>query len=276
MDSLILNAKDLLEKALQEDAPKGDLTVLSLDYPELKTSARIIAKQNLFFSGSEFIEAMEELSESLECELYFKNGDKILKGQSLVMISGLWSEILLFERSVLNLLGHLCGVATKTAAFVKETEGTHCKILDTRKTFPFLRTWDKRAVKHGGGMNHRMGLSDAVMIKENHWIRQNSIVESIQKIRNNTTAHITVEVETIDQLKMVLDTSADRILLDNMPNELLKEAVRITKNQKKLEASGNMTLERISSVSKTGVDFISVGALTHSAPQADLSLLISN
>jgi nicotinate-nucleotide pyrophosphorylase (carboxylating) len=174
----------------------------------------------------------------------------------------------------LNFLQRLSGIATLTSRYVKETSGYSVKILDTRKTTPTLRFLEKRAVVDGGGVNHRFNLSDMVMIKDNHIKAAGSITNAVKIIRKNVhhDVKVEVEVETITQLKEALSTDTDIIMLDNMSCDLMRECVLINQHQKLLEASGNMTLERIKEVSMTGVDFISVGALTHSYPSLDISL----
>jgi nicotinate-nucleotide pyrophosphorylase (carboxylating) len=173
----------------------------------------------------------------------------------------------------LNFLGHLSGIATLTAKFVKEAAGTATKILDTRKTTPGFRELEKRAVVHGGGVNHRMNLSTAVLIKDNHITVMGGITAAVSRVREHTKLPVEVEVKNLDEIKEAVSLNVQRILLDNMNNELLKQATDLIPKEIETEASGNMNLQRIKSVAETGVSYISVGALTHSAPVADVSLL---
>ncbi|MBO5542166.1 MAG: carboxylating nicotinate-nucleotide diphosphorylase, partial [Acholeplasmatales bacterium] len=202
-----------------------------------------------------------------------KDGDKVNKYDVIAEIDGETKTILKGERVALNLMQRMSGIATVTNKYVHEVVGD-TKILDTRKTTPNLRYIEKLAVKHGGGTNHRFSLSDMVMLKDNHIDAVGSITKAVELIKTKVPSNIKVEVEVenIDQFKEALNTEADIIMLDNMSTEMMAECVKLNDHKKKLEASGNMTLGRIKEVSETGVDYISVGALTHSVMAFDISL----
>lgn len=279
-------ALEVLSKALEEDAPEGDITCMAL----LKLSANIqhrsqgtlIAKQDLVFSGEEFVLALRELPQRaalrapITATLHCHDGDHLKKGDQIATLKGHYTDLLFIERSLLNLLGRLCGIATLTQRFVAEVSHTSCKILDTRKTTPLLRTFEKKAVVHGGGQNHRMNLSDAIMLKENHLktssLGLRSLVDQMKNLYPRKK--IILEVENMDQLEEALKSKVDQVLLDNMSTSEIAECVKKFPAHIKSEASGNMTLDRVKAVAETGVQYISIGALTHSAPCADISFLI--
>ena len=206
------------------------------------------------------------------------NGDRVTKGEVILKIEASYPTLLMAERTALNFFQRMSGIATETAKYVAELKGTHTQLLDTRKTAPGMRVTDKMAVKDGGGTNHRMGLYDMVMIKDNHrelagLEGKNGILRSVERARNMyPDLEVEVEIDSLDSLPEALESGAEYILLDNMSDELMAEAVKLTAGKAKLEASGNMKLERIPAAAATGVDFISVGALTHSVKSADISL----
>ncbi|MNL26171.1 Nicotinate-nucleotide pyrophosphorylase [carboxylating] [compost metagenome] len=206
---------------------------------------------------------------------HFEEGDEILKGQIICTIEGDLVQILKAERVALNFLGHLSGIATHTRRFVRETEGTKTRILDTRKTTPGYRDLEKRAVVHGGGVNHRMNLSSAILIKDNHITVMGGMKNAVDRIREHSNLPIEVEARTLPEVQEAVSLNVQRILLDNMNNDMLKQAMAMIPADIQTEASGNMSIDRIKSVSATGVNFISVGALTHSAPVADVSLIFA-
>lgn len=271
---------DFMKKALQEDAPQGDSTcrglIENLKIPVHKTLGHFIAKQDLVLSGIEFLKTLPQLNLDIDLELFFKDGDYIKKGQKIAQVYGPWTHLLYIERSTLNFMGHFSGIATLTNQYVQQVSHTSCKILDTRKTLPLYRLYEKKAVVHGGGQNHRMNLSDEIMLKENHITRlKTNLHDAVSKLKiQNPKIKITVECQTLDEVRDIVQASVDQILLDNMDNASLSEAVKSIPKPIKSEASGNMSLERVKSVAETGVDFISVGAITHSAPVADISFLI--
>lgn len=265
---------DLIHAALKEDMPRGDLTTESLALAPRFGQCRLVAKEDLVLSGTAaFEETTLVLEPMARLQWHFKEGDAVLKKQVICNITGDMMQILKTERVALNFLGHLSGIATLTRKFVKEVEHTRCRILDTRKTLPAYREMEKRAVAHGGGMNHRYSLSDAILIKENHISVAGGLSQAVSRIRQHSNEAIEVECATLEDVKEAVGLKVERVLLDNMTNDQLKEALKIIPPDIQIEASGNMSLERVKSVAETGVDFISVGALTHSAPVADISLL---
>lgn len=270
-----LTIRDLIQHAIREDMPQGDLTTDLVCEKSLKGKAKLIAKEDLVLSGAEvFEEVFKHLDESVQVRWLFNDGDLILNKQTVATISGNYSSLLKAERVALNFIAHLSGIATMTKCFVAKTSGTACKILDTRKTIPLLRSFEKEAVRHGGGQNHRMSLSDGILIKENHLAAVGGIRKAVQRIRGESQLAIEVETTNLDQVKEAIECKVDRIMLDNMTTEEIKASLALVPPEIETEASGNMRLERIEEVAATGVNYISVGALTHSAPSADFSLLI--
>lgn len=274
-----IQIQKMIKEALLEDLPNGDITTQALHHANRQGTANLIAKQDLYLSGSEFFtQSFTHLAPNSKINWYFEDSQKVLKGQTVAQVFGGLSKLLEAERTALNFLGKLSGIATLTNLFVEQIKHTKCKILDTRKTTPLYRQFEKKAVSDGGGQNHRLNLSDKIMLKENHIALAGGIGNAIESIRNHYSDEIFIEVEVqnLQQLKKVFEFSVDRIMLDNMGNEEMMESVNFVNGQCELEASGNMTLERVKSVAETGVDFISVGAITHSAPCADFSLLFED
>lgn len=268
-----LSTFDLIKAALKEDMPQGDVTTDSLGVKPKLSEAILKAKADVVLSGSTLFEqTMTFLEPNAKIKWLFNDGDLVYKGQNICVVEGDLIQILKAERVALNFLGRLSGIATLTRQFVKAVEGTKTKILDTRKTTPLFRDLEKKAVAHGGGTNHRFNLSDAIMVKDNHITLMGGITAAVERIRRHCDLPVEVEASTLEQVKECVSLNIHRILLDNMSNELLKEVLPHIPKHIQTEASGNMTLERVRSVAETGVDFISVGALTHSAPVADVSL----
>ncbi len=268
MDKII---DEIIKNALNEDMPNGDITADNIVSKDDYSFAKFIAKDEGIISGLNYVSRVfEMLGGNYTLEFNFNNGDKVIKGDLIGVIKGDTRTILKGERVALNILQRMSGIATNTNKYVKETEGLST-ILDTRKTTPNLRYMERQAVRDGGGTNHRYSLSDMVMIKDNHIKAAGSITKAVELVYGKVNSKIEVEVETLEQFLEALNTKCDIIMLDNMSNELMSECVK-KNNGKKLEASGNMTIERINSVSKIGVDFISVGALTHSSKALDISL----
>ncbi|MEY4616871.1 MAG: carboxylating nicotinate-nucleotide diphosphorylase, partial [Pseudomonadota bacterium] len=235
---------------------------------------KLIAKEDLVLSGTgPFEQAMLSLEPQARIQWHFEEGQLALKKQILCTIQGDLIQILKAERIALNFLGHLSGIATLTRCFVQQIAHTKTQILDTRKTLPGYRELEKRAVVHGGGHNHRFNLSEAILVKDNHIAIMGGIPAAVERIRQHSEKSIEVEARTIEEVKEAVKANVSRILLDNMNNELLKEALALIPTTIQTEASGNMKLDRVASVAELGVNFISVGALTHSAPSADVSLL---
>lgn len=269
-----MTTHELIKAALKEDMPFGDITTESLAVKPKIGEAILKAKQDLVLSGSTaFEQTLLLLEPNVKIKWLFSEGDLIYKDQTICSIEGDLLQVLKAERVALNFLGLLSGIATLTRKFVVAVQGTRCKILDTRKTTPLFRELEKRAVVHGGGMNHRFNLSDAILIKDNHITLMGGITQAVTRTRQHTDLPIEVEASTLEQVKEAVGLRVDRILLDNMNNELLTEARKLIPDFVKTEASGNMNLERVGGVAAIGVDYISVGALTHSAPCADVSLL---
>lgn len=268
---MLLN--DLIKAAIKEDMPTGDVTTDSLGLTPKIGKAVLKAKEDLVLSGLLPFESTVSLLEpNVKIKWHFEEGQRILKGQNICSLDGDLIQILKAERVALNFLGHLSGIATYTRRFVDSVAGTKAKILDTRKTLPGYRELEKKAVVHGGGFNHRMSLSTAILIKDNHIAVMGGIENAVQRIRKNTSLDIEVEAGSLEDVKTAVSLKVRRILLDNMNNHSLTEARKIIPIEIETEASGNMSLERVPEVAKIGIDFISVGALTHSAPVADVSL----
>lgn len=265
---------DLIQAALLEDMPQGDITTEGLGLGPRPGTARLLAKQNVVLSGTQqFEQTMKRLDSSLFIGWNFHDGDLATKGQTICTLRGDLIQILKAERVALNFIGHLSGIATLTRQFVEQVAQTKTKIIDTRKTLPAYRELEKRAVKHGGGFNHRLNLSDAILVKDNHIAVAGGIAAAVTRLRRYTRKPIELEVSNLNQVREAVQAKVERILLDNMSNEEIREALALIPPEVSVEASGNMKLERVAQVAELGVDFISVGALTHSAPNADLSLL---
>ena len=271
------DVEHLIDLALNEDIRNGDLTTENLIAEDIKVNAFMKAKADGILSGLFVAEKVfKKLDKNIEWKPKFSDGDKIKSGDVLVEFSGSYRAILTGERTALNFLQRMSGVATKTNLFVKAIEGTSTQILDTRKTLPTYRMLDKYSVKMGGGTNHRIGLFDMVMIKDNHIKVAGGITNAVKKIRENVNSKIKIEVETsnMQEVEEALQNKVDIIMLDNMNNKQMKEAVDFIDAKALVEASGNVNLERVKSIAETGVDFISVGALTHSAIALDIGQYI--
>lgn len=265
---------DLIKAAIREDMPTGDLTTESLALPPRMGRAKLIAKQDMVLSGAScFEQSVHALEPNAKLKWHFEEGDAVLNKQILCTLQGDLIQILKAERVALNFLMHLSGIATFTREFVKRCEKHGTKILDTRKTTPGYRDLEKRAVVHGGGMNHRMNLSTAILIKDNHIAVMNGISNAVKRVRENTNLPVEVEARTLEDVQECVSLKVQRILLDNMNNELTQRALKLIPSTIETEASGNMVLDRVESVAALGVNYISVGALTHSAPSADISLM---
>lgn len=265
--------RDLIRAALFEDMPEGDLTTDLLGCGPKPGKARLMAKQDLSLSGtSVFEEVILHLEPGAELTWHFRDGDRVLQNQIVCTIQGDLIQLLKAERTALNFIMHLSGIASFTYLFAQAVQGTRTRILDTRKTTPGYRELEKRAVTHGGGFNHRLNLSSAILIKDNHIKVMGGIREAIERVREGTQAPIEVEARTLEEVQEAVSLKPQRILLDNMSTITLKKALALIPSEIQTEASGNMTLERVPEVADLGVNFISVGALTHSAPSADLSL----
>jgi len=269
--------RESLQAFLREDWGTQDWSSASV--PDRPLEARIVAKETLVLAGLEVArEVFRAVDPTLDLQIRVPDGQTVAKGQEVLHLSGSSRAILMGERVALNLLQRLSGTATLTRAFVEAVAGTPARILDTRKTTPGLKLLEKYAVRCGGGFNHRLTLGDGLMLKENHIATAGGIAPAVENARRVAPSLVRIEVEA-ENLKQVMEClgveGVDVVLLDNMGNEEMAEAVRLRNASGRsllLEASGNMSLERVCSVGETGVDLISVGALTHSAPSADLSL----
>ena len=264
---------DCIRRALDEDIGTGDATTLSIVPPDATMRGQIIAKQDGIIAGLDVARAAYGLLDSdVDFAAQVADGSRVTKGGILALVSGRTSSLLTAERTALNFLGRMSGIATLTRQFVDAVAGTRAVILDTRKTAPGLRLVDKLAVKLGGGGNHRIGLYDMILIKDNHIDYAGGIEEAVRRARAfDSGLQIEVEARTLDDVNVALKLGVERILLDNMSVEMMSEAVKLTNGSAKLEASGNVTLETVRQIAETGVDFISVGALTHSAKVFDVS-----
>ena len=268
---------DIIKRALDEDlGGVGDITSRAVIPNGTKYKAKINSRSTGVISGMQIAQmAFLMIDRKLEINTLIKDGSRVSPKDTCMTIEGDAKSILMAERVALNFAGRLSAISTMTSNFVSETEGTKAKITCTRKTTPGLRLVEKEAVRHGGGSNHRYGLNDAIMIKDNHIAAAGSIKEVLERARKFAShmSAIEIEVDTLNQLEMVLSCGgANVVLLDNMTNKDMTTAVEMVDGLMLVEASGNMTLDRISSVASTGVDFISVGGLTHSVTNLDLGL----
>jgi nicotinate-nucleotide pyrophosphorylase (carboxylating) len=271
------DVQDLIARALREDLGPGDATSEATIRPESVSVAVMLAKQDLVLAGLEIARAVfHSLDPDIQFTAVAKDGDRVNAGTEFAKLSGNTRALLAGERVALNLLQHLSGIATLTATYVERVRGLKAEILDTRKTLPGLRLLEKYAVRTGGGRNHRFGLYDGVLIKDNHIKASDGITKAIQNARKNAHHLLKIEVETknLEEVHEALDSSADIIMLDNMPVTMMHEAVKVIAGRALVEASGNVTLDTIRAIAETGVDLISSGSLTHSAPAADISMKI--
>ena len=267
----------LIQSALEEDVGTGDITTTAALTGAEVGRAKVFAKSNIVVAGIDvFREVFLILDKSIQFSGHCEDGRTVKKGGLLAEISGNLGSILTAERVALNFFQRMCGIATLTRQYVDEIKGTQAKILDTRKTMPGLRCIDKYAVKIGGGTNHRYGLYDGVLIKDNHIAAAGGISKTLARVRGHIphTLKVEVEVKNLQEVEEAIISGADLIMLDNMTNEDMKKAVAIVNGKVPLEASGNVTLANVRKIAETGVDFISVGALTHSVPASDISLKI--
>jgi len=268
----------LIRAALAEDIGPGDVTCNAVLTGEEAGSARAVAKAGLVVAGLDvFRETFLLVDPGLTFTARAAEGQEVAPGTKLAEVAGALKSILMAERTALNLFQRMCGIATATRAFVQAVAGTKARILDTRKTAPGLRILDKYAVRAGGGTNHRYALFDGVLIKDNHIAAAGGVTPAIARARRHIahTLKIEIEVKNLAELEEALAAGADTIMLDNMSPADMQAAVALTAGRVPLEASGNVTRENVRQIAATGVDFISVGALTHSVQAADISLLIA-
>ncbi len=271
-----MKTETLIKAALDEDMGRGDVTTDSIVPSDQVSQASIIAKADCVIAGHDIVRLVfHTLDGDIVYDALIGDGVLARKGETVSRISGRTRTILTGERVALNFFQRLSGIATATRRFVDAAKGTKARILDTRKTTPGLRTLEKYAVLMGGGYNHRFDLSEMALIKENHIAAAGSIRDAVRLIRERSRVAIEVEVKNMAELKEAVEQKVERIMLDNWSTEDTWKAVAFVKGAVPLEASGNMTVERLAEVAPTGVDFISVGSLTHSFESADLSLLIA-
>jgi nicotinate-nucleotide pyrophosphorylase (carboxylating) len=275
-----MTVERLIEAALAEDIGAGDLTSLYFVPPERRSTAFIVAREAGVLSGGEVaLEVFRKVDPAIEATLLVNDGDRISEGAYVMKVEGPSRSVLTAERTALNFMQRMSGVASATRRYVDEVRGTSAEILDTRKTIPGWRLLDKQAVLHGGGSNHRMGLYDRVMVKDNHLVAEGRLEELQEAIRRLKTDHPAVEVELeadrLEQVEAFLELEGvDYLLLDNMSLDELRLAVGMRGDQAnpRLEASGGVNLDTVAGIAATGVDFISVGAITHSVKALDLAL----
>jgi nicotinate-nucleotide pyrophosphorylase (carboxylating) len=271
------NLHAIIHRALEEDIGSGDITTLSTVPAKSVLKGTFIAKESGVIAGLEVVrETLQYLDKQVSFSPKVADGKHIVKGTVLATVRGKGRVLLTAERTALNFLQRMSGIATLTRAYVDAVKGTDTVILDTRKTSPGNRLLDKQAVLLGGGANHRFGLFDMVLIKDNHIAAAGGITQAVTQVWATDTMKrlIEVEVKNLEELREALSLKVDRILLDNMDIKTLREAVRFTAGRVPLEASGNITLKNVAAVAATGVDMISVGALTHSVRALDISFLI--
>jgi nicotinate-nucleotide pyrophosphorylase (carboxylating) len=264
---------EAIQRALAEDIGPGDATSNSIIPPAATMEGQIIAKQEGVIAGLDVAQAVyAAFDPEVDFHVQIEEGARVANRQVVVKVSGSARSLLTAERTALNFLGRMSGIATLTRSFVDAVAGTKAVILDTRKTAPGLRMVDKLAVACGGGQNHRIGLFDMILIKDNHIDFAGSLEEAVVRARAaHSGLEIEVEARTLEHVETALKLRVERILLDNMSSEMMTQAVRMTNGRAKLEASGNVNLETVRQIAETGVDYISIGALTHSAKVFDVS-----
>jgi nicotinate-nucleotide pyrophosphorylase (carboxylating) len=267
--------QEIIQLALEEDIGSGDISTMYLEVGAVPEQAFMIAKEGGILAGMDIAcDVFRAVDPSLKITLYCKDGDKVAPGKEILRIEGNPASILQAERTALNFLQRLSGIATLTYAMVSQLKGTKARLLDTRKTTPLLRGMEKFAVRVGGGFNHRFGLYDMILLKENHIRACGSIKEAVKRVKKHNTAHkIEVEVTNASELAEAVRAKVDRVMLDNMELDEIRECVKLYGKKVELEVSGGVTLENVRKIAKTGVHFISSGALTHSYKALDISLL---
>ena len=273
--TMMMNADELILGALKEDISSEDVTTNAVMREYKKGTVELICKEDGIIAGIDVFKRVFELLDSnIEFNMKFKDGDEIKKGEKIGNITGDIRVLLSGERTALNYLQRMCGIATYTKSISKLFEGSKTKLLDTRKTTPNMRIFEKYAVKVGGGFNHRYNLSDGVLLKDNHIAAAGSVKNAVMMAKEYApfVRKIEVETETLDMVREAADAGADIIMLDNMTYDVMKQAIEIIDGRAETECSGNVTRENVEKLIDLGVDYISSGALTHSAPILDLSL----
>jgi nicotinate-nucleotide pyrophosphorylase (carboxylating) len=269
----------IIRLALREDIGMGDLTTMATVEPGTTARAELVAKEDFVLAGLAVArQVFRVLDPAIAFEMLTVDGRPVRRGEVIAWLKGDAALLLQGERVALNLLQRLSGIATQTSHFVAEVRGTRARILDTRKTTPGLRLLEKYAVRMGGGHNHRFSLADGVLIKENHITAAGSLTAAVQRAKDRVPHTLRIEVETrdLDEVTEALAAGAEIILLDNMDTDLLRQAVQLIDGRARTEASGGVNLETVRAIAETGVDFISVGALTHSVRAADISMLFQS
>ena len=265
--------RQLIQAAIEEDLGRGDVTTEATIGEQVLSRARLISQQQLVLAGMDvFTEVYAAVDSAVHVKSSYKDGDLLMAGTVIAELEGLARSLLAGERVALNFLQRLCGIATLTRQYVEAVSGYHVEIVDTRKTTPGWRLLEKYAVQVGGGKNHRHDLGDGILIKDNHIVAAGGITHAVEMARKHChhLLKIEVEVETLQQVEEALQAGAEVIMLDNMPPNLLAEGVKIIGGRALVEASGGISLESVIDVARTGVDLISIGRLTHSAPAADI------
>lgn len=266
---------EFVERVLAEDLGSGgDVTSKATIAEDARFAAEMNSRQSIIVAGIDVAAAFfHQLDAGVEIEIHAKDGDRVEHGSTLMRLAGNARAMLAGERCALNTLQHLSGIATATRQYVDAIAGTGTVLLDTRKTIPGIRILEKYAARMGGAQNHRMRLDDGILIKDNHVAVCGGVAEAVSRAKQaNTGLQVQIEVDRIDQIELALDAGADRLLLDNMDPRMLREAVRLVAGRVPLEASGGVTLETVRFLAETGVDFISVGRITQSAPAVDIGL----
>lgn len=273
--TMTLNVDHLIKEALQEDISSEDVTTNAVMKEAVTGEVQLICKQDGVVAGLDvFHRVFEILDENVKTDFYCKDGDEVKKGELMGVVTGDIRALLSGERVALNYLQRMSGIATYTRQVAKLLEGSKVTLLDTRKTTPNCRVFEKYAVRVGGGCNHRYNLSDGVLLKDNHIGAAGSVTKAIQMAKAYApfVRKIEIEVETLEQVKEAVEAGADIIMLDNMTPEVMKQAVELINGRAQTECSGNITKENIQKIREIGVDFVSSGALTHSAPILDISM----
>lgn len=278
MDPFLIAAD--VDHYLREDLALGDITTETIFSPTDKATAVFVAKSEFVSAGLGLVaaEVFRRKNAACNCRFAAADGTRARPGAILLEIAGPTRDLLIAERTALNLVQRLCGIATLTSRFVEKVAGFTVKITDTRKTTPGLRLLEKYAVRVGGGFNHRFCLSDGILIKDNHIAACGSIERAVQKVRSRAPHTIKIEVETttLEEVRQCLACGVEIIMLDNMSLEMMQEAVRIVNRRALVEASGGVNLESVRDIAATGVDIISIGAITHSAPASDISMRLES
>ncbi|MGC8928539.1 MAG: carboxylating nicotinate-nucleotide diphosphorylase [Myxococcota bacterium] len=271
-----MDVKELVREAIREDIPVWDITTNSIIPEDMKGKAVLLAKEDCIISGLNVFYAVFEELGGVDIEFNANDGDMVPSNTEVALLKGNLSSILKGERTALNFIMHLSGIATLTRKFVDAVEGTGVKIVDTRKTTPLMRLLEKKAVRDGGGFNHRSSLSDGVLIKDNHIAVAGSVAKAIELAKRGVhhLIKIEVEVQKLFQIEEAIESGADVIMLDNMEKEDIRRAIEIVNHRVPVEVSGGINLENIKDIAKYGPDFISIGKLTHSARSIDMSIEI--